>query len=638
VAEISIGQRAHHVLKRVWDYDAFREPQLDIIQSVCERNDTIALLPTGGGKSLCYQVPGLLLPGKVVVVSPLISLMLDQVKALQEKGVPAKALHSGLNSTEIELIYENFVFGPLKFLYISPERIDTEAFQTRFYMANVSLIAIDEAHCISQWGHDFRPSYLKVSMLREIKPDVPILALTATATPTILKDIAEQLFLKEYKIYSKSFARDNISFNVMMSETKMDEVLKILHQVKGSTIVYMRSRTGCVETAAILAKAGVSSTVYHAGLTFDEREKNQKMWMLNRARVIVATNAFGMGIDKKDVRCVIHLDVVPGVEDYYQEAGRAGRDGNPSYAIAIYNQKDIYAAQKIGEVSYPHEDVIKDIYDKVCRYLNIATGSGLNQYYFFDTLDFCKKMKVNYLMLESVLRILEKQEYLEVEQFKQIPERVTALTGPSAGRDTYKDEDPRGLVLNQLYRMYEGLWDEEPIEINSFKMSILLGMTKKEVTQNLLKLMSEGLIWYQPSEELPEIKFLQARPTDINFSMDQQKYESQKKESLRRLHYMIEYYVGRECRQSVLLKYFDEKPSPCGKCDVCKGSFEVSYSIAEKRQLIELLQDKDKEFFMDSVIKMFPFNKRKRINQCILDLEKDEMIGIESSGRIIRKL
>jgi ATP-dependent DNA helicase RecQ len=635
---ISIAEKAHHVLKKVWGYDTFRDPQLDIINSVCEQHDTLALLPTGGGKSICYQVPGLILPGKVVVISPLISLMLDQVRALEDKGVMAKAIHSGLNGNEIELIYENFVFGPLKFLYISPERIDTESFQTRFYMANVSLIAVDEAHCISQWGHDFRPSYLKVSILREIKPEVPILALTATATPSILRDIAEQLYLKEYQVFSKSFARENISFNVMTSESKIDEVKKILNRVKGSTIIYMRSRNGCVETAAQLSSAGISSTIYHAGLSFIERESNQKLWMNNRARVIVATNAFGMGIDKKDVRCVIHLDVVSGVEDYYQEAGRAGRDGEPSFAITIYNQKDIYSAQKISETSYPQEEVIKDVYDKICRYLRIAVGSGQGHRYFLDIVDFCQKMKVNALLLESVFRILEKQEYLTIEYFKQIPERVTALTKPSDARDTYKEDDPRGIVLNQLFRMYEGLWDEDPIEISSFKMSILLDMDKNTLIKYLYKLMDEGMIWYQGSESLPEITFLQNRPIDINFKLDQLKYANQKKEALKRLHYMIEYYVGKECRQSQLLKYFEEKSPPCGKCDICLGSFEVSYSVEEKRKVFTIISDMNKEFYIDQVIKMFPYNKRKRINQCILDFERDDLIMIENNGRIIRKI
>jgi ATP-dependent DNA helicase RecQ len=633
---IENSTRAHLILKKVWGYDSFRSPQLEIISSVLAKKDTLALLPTGGGKSLCYQVPGLILPGKIVIVSPLVSLMLDQVRALEEIGIRAKALHSGLTSTEIELVYDNFVHGPLKYLYISPERIDTEDFQTRFYMANVSLIAIDEAHCISQWGHDFRPSYLKVSMLRELKPDVPILALTATATPRIVKDIAEQLYLEDYVTHSKSFARDNISFNVMYADEKMKEVERILQSIKGSTIIYTRSRKGCAQIAAQLDAQGYTSTIYHAGLTFDEREANQKKWMNNRARIIVATNAFGMGIDKKDVRCVIHLDVVSGVEDYYQEAGRAGRDGEQSFAIAIYNQKDIYSAQKVGEVSYPEEGVIKDIYGKLCRYLKVAVGAGVGRSYEIKIANFCEQMKVNYLLFESVLRILEKQEYIEVEYFKDIPSKVTCLSNPSDAREMYKEDDPRGIVYRQLLRMYEGLWDEDPIEISIPKMAILLGMDINTVTHYLKQLMHEGVIWFQPSSSEPEIHFLQPRPSDLDFVLDREKYLELKKEALHRLHYMIEYFVGQRCRQKVLLAYFEEEIGDCCNCDVCKGSFDTNYTISEKKSILKMIFENHTTSILNEVLHKFPMNKRRRINKCLNDLQEEGYIKIENSGSIIR--
>ncbi len=635
--EISIEARAKQVLKSIWGYDEFRSPQLDIIQSIVSQQDTIALLPTGGGKSLCYQVPGLIIPGKVVVVSPLISLMLDQVKALNERGVTAKALHSGLMRNEIDLILDNFVHGPLKFLYISPERIATEEFQVRYFMANVGMIAIDEAHCISQWGHDFRPSYLKISILRELKPHVPLIALTATATPKIVGDISDQLYLKNPNILSKSFARDNISFTVIKTDDKLGELLKILNLIKGSTIIYLRSRNGCAKIAGVLEDNGYTSTIYHAGLSFEQREAHQKKWMQNKVRIIVATNAFGMGIDKKDVRLVIHLDVVSSVEDYYQEAGRAGRDGDQSHAIAILNRDDLYSAAKVNETSYPELSEIEHIYAAMCRKLKIAVGAGVGKSYYLDFDLFCIEHKINIMKFRSVLRLLEKQGWLEVNEGFSLPDKATALCRPSDARDFYKEEDPRGIVLTELLRSYPGLWDVDAIEINATQLALKVEMEKNTVVHLLKVLQREGMIWYQEWEKVPEIIFHYPRPKREDFKIDEVKYIEQKKESLRRLHYMVQYFTGSVCRQKVLLEYFGEQASNCEKCDICRGSNETQYTVAEKKKVIASIYEFAQSPSVKEVIMQWPYNKRKRIEQCISDLKEEGYLEVSDKGIILRK-
>lgn len=624
------------VLKKYWGYTSFRYPQEKIIASILSGKDTFALLPTGGGKSICYQLPAMMVEGKVVVISPLVSLMLDQVKSLNKKGIAAKAIHSGLSSDEVDIILDNFVHGPLKLLYISPERIASEVFQVRFYMAKIAFIAVDEAHCISQWGHDFRPSYLQVSLLRELKPDVPLLALTATATPAIVADVAEQLFLKSPAIFQNSFSRDNISFSVVKTDDKNGELLRILSKMKGTAIVYNRSRSGCAKISAFLKEHHISSTIYHAGLVHEVREENQKNWMDGKYRVMVATNAFGMGIDKSDVRCVVHIDVPSGIEDYYQEAGRAGRDGLKSYAIALINASDIIEAQKLFENNYPAVTEIKKLYIRLCQYLQVATGSGAGRSFYLDTEDFSQKAKISQQKLGAILKILEKQGWFTFSDAIKSPSRLMVTGRPQDLLGHYPEKDLRGLLLTQLLRMYEGLTVEH-VAINLSKIAKALNTDITRVGFVLKVLHQEGMIDYQPTQAYPEIIFLLDRPTDGDFKIDENAYDALKQSASKRLMAMQSYFVSPRCRQVMLLEYFGEKAEECGVCDVCLGSQDGRYSLDDKRQLLIQLQKSQPGIKIRQVIAQWPYNKRKRINQCLEDLTQEGFVELDAAGGIYFK-
>ncbi len=628
--------KAKNILKKTWGYDEFRTPQEEIIQSIFEGNDTIALLPTGGGKSICYQVPALMSNGKVLVISPLVSLMLDQVKALQNMGVTAKALHSGMRSEEIDIALDNFVHGPLKLLYISPERIASEQFQVRFHMANVSFIAVDEAHCISQWGHDFRPSYLKISMLRELKPNIPLIALTATATPKILEDIATQLYLNSPNIFTKSFARNNISFAVMKTEDKLQELLRIVMKIKGCTIIYMRSRTGCIKISDLLISKGITAAVYHAGMTHDERNINQQKWMVNKVRVMVATNAFGMGIDKKDVRCVIHMDIPSSIEDYYQEAGRAGRDGDQAFAIALINNGDVHSASKIFDYSYPSISEIKHIYNALCRHLKIALGAGAGCNYYMDFDEFCSKHKINIYRFQSVLRILEKQGWLLFSEGLRTPPKIMIVGNARDLYHTYKENDVRHILLVQLLRTYEGIFDEM-VEINYRELTMLTEIEVGRIVFLLKILQNEGIIHFNNETNLPEIIFNLPRPNENDFNLDEKSLDEVKKEARKRLDSIVEYFAGSKCRQLLLLEYFDEKSTECGQCDICRGSHSKQYSIDDKKVLLQNIQSAKTNMTAAKIFSMWPLNKRKRIENCLEDLRLEGYIEIDDSGHVVKK-
>lgn len=630
------SEAAISILKKYWGYTSFRSPQEKIIASILSGKDTFALLPTGGGKSICYQLPAMLSEGKVVVISPLVSLMLDQVKSLEKRGIKAKAIHSGLSTEEVDIILDNFVHGPLKLLYISPERIASEVFQVRFYMARIAFIAVDEAHCISQWGHDFRPSYLQISLLRELKPDVPVLALTATATPAIVEDVAKQLFLKEHQLFQNSFSRDNISFSVVKTDDKNGELLRILMRMKGTAIVYNRSRSGCAKIAALLKENNISSTIYHAGLHHEVREDNQKKWMDGKVRVMVATNAFGMGIDKSDVRCVIHVDVPSGIEDYYQEAGRAGRDGLKSFAIALINASDIIEAQKLFEINFPGLDEIKNIYLRLCQFLGIATASGSGRSFFLDTDEFSQKHKISQQKLNAVLKILEKQGWLTYSDSIKSPSRLMVIGRPQDLLGHYPEKDLRGLLLTQLLRMYEGLTLEYGV-VSISRIAKSLDTDASRIGFLLKVLHQEGMIDYQPSQEFPEIMMLLDRPMDGDFRLDENAYQALKNNASKRLMAMQEYFLAPHCRQQMLLEYFGEKAAPCGVCDVCLGSQEIEYTIDDKRQLMMFLQKTKSGTKIGQVLSFWPYNKRKRLGHCIEDLAQEDFLEIDAAGRLYFK-
>lgn len=624
----------HLILKRYWGYDRFRSPQKDIIMSILDGKDTVALLPTGGGKSLCYQLPSLILEGKTVVVSPLISLMQDQVRELEDRNISAKAIHTGMSYSQIEAILDNFVHGPLKLLYVSPERILTEAFQVRFYMAKVSLIAVDEAHCISQWGHDFRPSYLNINMLREIKPEIPILALTATATSKILQDIKSELALIKPIVFRNSFARDNISFSSIRTEDKSLEFEKLVTKLKGTGIVYTRSRIGCVKIANWLKKKKLSAQHYHGGMTPIEREAAQGKWMDNKVQIIVATNAFGMGINKPDVRFVIHMDIPPSIEEYYQEAGRAGRDGKRSFAISLISNQDMLSAVKNFETYHPTLEEIKNIYISLCKYLKIAYDHGQDKEFYLDTSEMSQKYKVPISKIYTTLKILEKQEWLVLSEGLRSPSQVMVICNPRQVNDIYDQDDPRYLVLTQLLRSYEGIFIEY-VNIVESQMSRTLNYPLNKIVGYLKVLQNEGMIHYNSSSDLPKVTFLKSRPRDESFKLNEKAYIKLKDNSWQKLNSVINYHSLERCRQQIILEYFDEGETfECGQCDYCLGSFETAYDDSLKHSVISSIIAHQDGISPRKIILKFPYNRRKRVYQCLEDLEAENVIRLDDKGNL----
>ncbi len=622
------------LLKRYWGYDRFRPPQKDIITSVLNKKDTIALLPTGGGKSLCYQLPSLLFKGKTLVISPLISLMQDQINELEQKNILARAIYSGMSKGQIEGILDSFVHGPLKILYVSPERILTERFQVRFYMAKVDLIAVDEAHCISQWGHDFRPSYLNINMLRELKPNVPIIALTATATKLIVDDIETLLDLKETNIFRKSFSRENISFSTIRTENKSVEFEKLILKLNGTGIVYTRSRVGCIKIASWLEKKGIKALPYHGGMNAEQRAKNQSTWMANKCRIIVATNAFGMGINKGDVRFVIHMDIPPSIEEYYQEAGRAGRDGRQSFAIALISNQDIISSVKNFDNYHPSLNEIKSVYIAINQYLKIAFGSGEGREYFFDITEFCTKYKFNLAKVYTTLQILEKQKWLQLSEGLKVPSKVHVVCNPRQVNDIYQEDDQRYLLLSQLLRSYEGIFSDF-VPINEAQLSRILNIERAKIVGLLKVLRNEAMILYNESQDLPRLIFHKSRPSNESFKIDEKSYHDLKEGAWNRLNSMIEYHTLEKCRQQIILDYFDETETmPCGQCDHCLGSNESNYNNQLKTSILNLIKDKAKGIEARDIILRFPYNKRKRVLKCLDDLESENIIYPDNQGRI----
>jgi ATP-dependent DNA helicase RecQ len=630
--------RLTQLLHRYWGFTSFRSPQEQIIQSVLSGRDTIALLPTGGGKSLCYQLPALAVEGKVLVISPLISLMQDQVRSLEKKNIMAKAIHSGLESSMADALLDNFVHGPLKILYVSPERVQTEVFQTRFYMANVAFIAVDEAHCISQWGHDFRPSYSELKTLREIKPNIPIIALTATATSTVIHDIKEFLGLKDCQVFTNSFARENINFVVIKNEDKYQEMFRILHKVKGCSIIYLRSRLECVKLSQLLKERGFSAAYYHGGMTSADREQIQDQWFQNKVDIIVATNAFGMGIDKSDVRLVMHLDVPPSIEEYYQEAGRAGRDQKPAFAVSIINNKDIISASKSMENQYPEIDDIKKVYIALCVFLKVAVGGSAGREFILDIDELLKNIKLSNAKTLNSFKILGREKWVEVTETTKYKSKAMVVADPRELHRMYPEDDLRYLVLCQLLRLYEGIFIES-VEINEAEIAKSMNLPINKVRIVLQLLEREAMIHYDPSSTKPRVVFLLDRPSDDSFAIDTAKYNFYKDIAQKRLNATIQYFTGNKCRQLTIIEYFGQVGVPCGKCDICRGSNNADFSQEDYKQVLNYISNSKTEILdLKVLLHSWPTNKRKKIIACIDSLAKEDYIKLTDDGKIINLL
>ena len=558
------------ILKQYWGFDSFRGIQEDIINSIGNGQDTLGLMPTGGGKSITFQVPTLAMPGLCLVITPLIALMKDQVRNLRDRGIKAAAVYSGMTREEIVITLENCIFGNYKFLYISPERLETEIFQAKLHYMKVSLIAIDESHCISQWGYDFRPAYLKIAEIRKLLPDTPVLALTATATPEVVKDIQSKLAFRKENVFRMSFERKNLAYVVRRTENKGEELLHILESVGGAAIVYTRSRGKTKETALFLNENGITATFYHAGLNNDIKDERQKAWQNDKCRVMVATNAFGMGIDKPDVRLVIHIDFPDSPEAYFQEAGRAGRDGNKAYAILLYAQSDKAVLKKRISDTFPDKEYVRRVYEDINYYYQMPMGEGKGRVFAFNIDEFCRNFKHFPIQADSALKILTRAGYLEYTDEQDNNSRIIfTLRRDELYRIHENNADTENLIRNIL-RLYTGVFSDYAY-INEETLALRTGITRQQVYETLVLLTKRHILHYIPGKKTPYIIYTQERQDTRHIRLTREVYEDRKESYVRRIKAMIEYAEANDkCRSRMLLRYFGEKnENNCGQCDMC---------------------------------------------------------------------
>ncbi len=580
-------------LRQYWGYDDFRGIQRDIIESIGSGRDTLGLMPTGGGKSITFQVPALAAEGTCIVVSPLIALMKDQVQHLRAKGIRAAAIYSGMKRNEIVGTLENCILGDVKLLYVSPERLASDIFQVKLRHMRVSFITVDEAHCISQWGYDFRPAYLEISNLRKIKPDVPVLALTATATLQVVDDIQEKLTFKSKNVFRMSFERKNLSYVVRKAENKPAELVHILKRVAGSAIVYVRSRRRCKEISELLSASGVVSTFYHAGLEHSTRDERQKLWQDDKKRVMVATNAFGMGIDKPNVRVVVHFDCPDSIEAYFQEAGRAGRDGNRAYAVLLWNGSDVGKLTRRVDENFPPKDYINNVYDCLAYYNGVGNGSGAGHRFSFDIGQFCATYHLFPIQVDSSLHILDNAGYLHYETDPDASARVHVLLRRN---DLYQLDSLSGndeAVMTALLRCYGGLFSDYSY-VDESLIASQAQLTRDQCYQVLKSLSKRNIISYIPQRKMPFVSYERDRETEV--FIPKSIYEDRKEQFVKRIEAVMT-YAGNDnvCRSQQLLRYFGEDDvEECGHCDVCiKGRHEpMTFKNTTVKLILALLSDK----------------------------------------------
>lgn len=626
------------ILKKYWNYDGFRPMQEDIIQSVLDGNDTLALLPTGGGKSICFQVPALVMEGICIVVSPLIALMRDQVDQLKSRDIPAAAIYSGMQKREIDITLDNCIYGKTKFLYVSPERLKTELFLARAGNMKISMLAIDEAHCISQWGYDFRPSYLEIARFKELIPDVPTIALTASAPEIVQKDIVEKLQFKDTKVFRKSFARKNLSYSVFQLANKTQKMLEILHNVAGSAIIYVTSRRKTIDTAISLQKKGISATFYHGGLSGEERMNRQQSWIQNHVRVMVATNAFGMGIDKPDVRCVIHLDIPDSIEAYYQEAGRAGRDERTAYAVLLYNETDVEILKKRVMQSAVPASLLKRVYQSIANHLKIAVGSHSMESFELDIAEMIRMFNLPAAETYYALKKLEEEGLIQLNESVYLKSKVHFLVEKP---ELYKFQVANANVdplIKMLLRLYGGDLFGNFLTIKEQELSRMLAMPQSEVVQKLEYLQKVNILVYDHPGDRPRLTFLTPRQDASRLQIDNVKIEERNAIILGKMNKVIDYLNNKNrCRTQQLQEYFDEiSYINCNMCDYCltlkkytEKTSEVTQIKAEIMKLSsqteinvfklqEMVKSQDQYFFSEAL--------RELMEEGLLTMDLDRII------------
>lgn len=627
----------HFILKEYWGYDAFRPLQEDIINTVLERHDCLALLPTGGGKSLCFQVPAMARPGLCLVVSPLIALMKDQVESLRKKNITAFSIHSGMTRKEVISTLSLAGHSNCKFLYVSPERLETNLFREYLHSLGISLIAVDEAHCISQWGYDFRPSYLKIASLREELPDVPVLALTASATAEVQRDICDKLLFTGQKIFRQSFARPNLSYSAFNVPSRMNKILDILSRVPGAGIVYCRSRRRTKEISDLLNMNGIAADYYHAALPAGERNQKQEAWLKDKTRIIVCTNAFGMGIDKPDVRVVIHADTPDCLENYYQEAGRAGRDGKRSYAVLLYSDKETEDLKASPDLRFPPTDRIRKVYQALMNHLQIPAGSGEGNYYELDINAFISQFGLGSTEAVSVLKTLEQEELLYFSGQVFVPAKLQVMAAREQLHEFEKYHPALEPLIKSLLRNYEGIMDM-PVNIYEKALAGMLRISPEALIAQLLELQAHGIVKYYPQKEKPQVFLIQNRVNASDLQINIQAYQKRKKQYESRISMMLRFAADSTvCRSVVIGNYFgDEKIRPCGICDVCLEKKRNDLSKEEFEKIHALLFDviASGPMRVRDILNHMNHISKEKLMSAIRFLQSENRISIGEDGAI----
>lgn len=620
------------ILRKYWGYEDFRGIQREIIESIGSGRDTLGLMPTGGGKSITFQVPALAQEGVCLVITPLIALMKDQVSHLRQRGIRAAAIHSDMTHSAILQALDNCVYGGTQILYVSPERLHSELFQAKFRHMKVSFITVDEAHCISQWGYDFRPSYLHIAEIRQLKPEIPVLALTATATKEVVEDIQEQLRFKEKNVFRMSFERKNLAYVVRKASDKPSELRHILNSVKGSTIVYARSRKRTKETAEWLVSQGISATYYHAGLDVDVKDRHQQAWVNNEKRVMVATNAFGMGIDKPDVRLVIHIDSPDSLEAYFQEAGRAGRDGKKAYAVLLYDSSDARKLSKRVAQTYPEKEYIRDVYEHLAYFFQVGTGTGRGRTFEFSIDKFCVTYKYFPVLVNSALQILERSGYIHYEADPDNSARILFLLERN---DLYFLENTTKeteAVITALLRLYGGLFTDY-VYIDEGFVANEAGLTQPQVYMVLKELSKRHIVDFIPRRRIPYITYTREREDGDRVIIPQSVYEERRAQYIKRIQAMLDYANNDHvCRSRQLLDYFGEECwQDCRQCDVCvthQGNMlNEGRTRLYRQQIKDMLGDRKKHHIAELHTLNIP---TECLNEALEELISEKEIHYES--------